>query len=142
MVKFSDYVPDEHYNTICGWWNHYYKGTVIPKDCLPDTGVVAILHENIVAAAFIYKTNSNIVWVHFPIVSNEIRAGKRFELLDLVVGEAVRKCKEMLGDRGVVWTCTDHAVAARAYSENGMVCSGEADVFYSTVGINDTTFLE
>lgn len=145
LVIVCDAIPfnkEKHYDVISKWWGLYYNGDPMPKECLPDTGCVIVHKKEPVAAAFIYKTNSSIVQIHFSMVDPALGAGHRIFFLRKVVEETIAMAKEIIGEKGIIWTCTDHAVVSRVYQENGLLCVGECDTFLMPFGDLSTEFMK
>lgn len=142
-VAIIPYSVKDHYDLIRSWWALYYNGDALPESCLPDTGLVALRPNGKPAAVvFIYKTNSKMIHLHFAMADPEIGAGRRIKYVRAVIAGGIKKAKEFLGGQGFVWCCTDCAVIARVYQENGMSCPGEADVYYLPVGNESPEFLK
>lgn len=136
------YDADAHYELVREWWAHYYDGDPFPKACLPDTGSMVLHKGKPAGVAFIYQPNAKMAHIHFAMVDPSIGAGRRIKILREAVASAIEMAKEFLQGEGFIWCCTDNAVVARVYSENNMVCSGEADVFYLQVGKQNEEFLK
>lgn len=139
VVEFN---KEEHYSFVADWWSFYYEGDTIPKECLPDSGAVIIYKGKPVAIAFLYKTNAKIAQMHFTIADPAMGAGRRVFFIRKAVAACIEMAKEWLDGKGFIWTCTDNAVVGRVYTENGMECPGEADVYFLGAGDSDPEFLK
>lgn len=59
---------EQHYPLIAGWWAKH-QWAIIPKECLPQTGLIAVQGETPLAAAFLYRTDSAMGWLEFMVTN-------------------------------------------------------------------------
>jgi hypothetical protein len=90
----------------------------------------------------LYLTNASMVIMSFAMVDPAMGAGRRVNYLRAVVDAGLEAAREYLSHEGFVWCCTDNAVVGRIYAEAGMVCPGEADVYFYPVGNQCSEFLK
>jgi hypothetical protein len=140
--KVIPYSVDEHYETVSQWWATYHDGEGFPKDCLPDSGAIVLRGDKPVAVTFFYKTNSKMVWLHFAMADPSLGAGRRVDFVRMAIAGAIEMAKDHLQGEGHIWCCTDNAVVARLYAENGMTCPGEADIYFLPVGNQSQDFMK
>ena len=145
MIDEIETIPfdkDVHYDTIQKWWEFYYKDSIIPKDCLPETGCVALKAGKPAGCSFVYKTDSKIAIMTFCIADPDLGPLGRTKFIDASAKGVTAMAREFLGDDGFLWGYTSNATVARIWSQNGMECVEEADIFILPFGRTDKDFLE
>lgn len=133
---------EAHYEIVSGWWKFYYDGCIIPKDCLPDTGCIALKDGKPAGCSFVYQTNSKMATIHFSMAAPELGPTGRFQYMKAAVSGAIKIASEFTGNNGFVWGYTHNAGVARVFSQNGMKCVGEGDAYIMPMGRSDSEFLE
>lgn len=78
---------DSHYPMLCEWWESH-KWPVMPRQFLPQTGIISKKDDVYLCAGFLYKTDSDLCWLEY-LISN--RQGLRE-----YHSEGVDKCIEAL----------------------------------------------
>lgn len=143
----DDIVPfdkERHLPVIETWWRSYFPNERLPLACIPPTGVVAMHRSRPGASCFVYTTNAAFAVLALAVADPGVPPSRRIEVLRTAIAGAIALARELVGDDGVVWSCTDNAIVARLYRDLGMHCPGgtSADVFYLAPPTLNTGFLE
>jgi len=95
------YESSEHENWLKRAWESR-QGIDFPVRLLSDTGLVVVNGIYPVAAAFLYKTNSKVAWLGWPITEPESTPEARSEALNMIFEKLHVMAK--LEDYELIWT--------------------------------------
>ena len=90
VIKFN---LNEHYKTISSWWKKH-KWEALPLSSLSENGFVATEDDVLIAASWLYKTDSDIAILEWYISNPNVEWEKREEALNLIIKSASTFAKE------------------------------------------------
>jgi len=113
-VKVEDYVD------LIEWWKFYDHVEVPSSDILPNSGLGGLVVEKegrMIAAAYIYLTNSAIGYVDFLVSDPSYKGRDRFEMITLLIDA----CSEVAVNQGcrIVWAMTTYDGVVRRCEKLG-----------------------
>lgn len=73
------------YATLYKWWKKHEGWEPVGEILLPDTGLVVEVDEKLVAAGFVYLTNSAIAWMEWVVCDPEADRKVRGPAIDLLL---------------------------------------------------------
>tara|TARA_R100001530_G_scaffold105248_2_gene73418 strand:+ start:1654 stop:2073 length:420 start_codon:yes stop_codon:yes gene_type:complete len=100
--------PDKDASTIDEWWESYHK-IKIDKKLLPNNGkngLVAEINGKLIAAVFIYQTNSPVWYCDYLVADPNYKEKNRETILILLIDKAVNTCWELGAE--AVWCTTPY----------------------------------
>ena len=100
-LTFERFEPEKHYASICGWWDAH-KWPRIPLQSLPENGLVAVVDGEPLCAGWVYRTDSNMAWMEWLVMSPKAPRPVRGYALDELI-RALIALAMTLG-AGVVFT--------------------------------------
>ena len=92
MIRNIDLNLD--FSTISNWWKSYNK-IELNKRLLPNNGkdgLVAVVDNKIVAAVFMYKTNSPVWYCDFLVADPNYKKENRKDIIINLIDSAVQRC--------------------------------------------------
>ena len=99
----------EDYPTLIKWWEHYKDIEVPDSGLLPNKGLGGFVVEKegkIIAAAYVYLTNSDIGYVDYLISDPDYMNRDRYEMII----DLIQTCSEVALEEGcrMVWAMTTY----------------------------------
>ena len=99
----------EDYPTLVKWWESYDGVEVPDSGLLPDGGLggfVVVKEGKLIAAAFLYLTNSDIGYVDFLISDPNYKGRDRFDMITVLIDV----CSEVAIKQGcrLIWAMTTY----------------------------------
>jgi hypothetical protein len=110
----------EDFNTLKEWWESYDHMVVPSVDLLPEEGKLGLVVEKegrMMAAAWVYLTNSDIGYVDFLVSDPNYKGRDRFE----IITELSQACSELaiqLGCR-IIWCMTTYEGVLKRFKHLG-----------------------
>ena len=107
-------------------WFYYYGKDLPDKNLLPDDGLGGVVVEKNnrpIAATFIYKTNSDTVFLDLGISDPHYKGRDRLEIGNALIKECVRRA-EALGYEAVVTTTGNKGLLKRYKAMNWIINEG------------------
>lgn len=99
------FVLKDHYHVLCDWWSgHHWP--VVPIEMLPSTGIVASVGDEMVAAGFLYLTDSSVAWIEWLVTNPSASLKSRLRGLDHVVARLTEEA--YAGTRRVIFTSSNN----------------------------------
>jgi hypothetical protein len=111
IVTTELFDPAKHYAIICEWWNAQ-KFPIVPLHNLPQMGVVALFNDKPAAAVWIYKTDSAVCWIGFPVASPEIRKAERAAAIAGMISGAKMAAK-LMGYQSAIMSLRNQCLESR-----------------------------
>jgi|TARA_B110000211_G_scaffold39038_2_gene39950 hypothetical protein len=123
----------EDYKKLTKWWEHYDGIQVPSSDLLPNGGLGGFAAEKdgrLIAAAYIYLTNSAMGYVDFLISDPDYKGRDRFE----IITQLIERCSEYGVEQGcrIVWAMTTYkGVVSRCEKLGHTVLEEDYTVIYT-----------
>lgn len=119
-LKVRDYNKLQDYPVLAGFWRAQ-GWSPVPAQDLPPTGVVIEDEETgtLLAAGFLYKTDSSIAWLEFIVGNPKADRTPRRLAVDLVITRLTEHAKQS-GFRNV-FSSLEHKGLIRRYKNHGFV---------------------
>ena len=89
-------LADSDWDTLCEWWDAWPEWVNPPKDFLPDNGTGGLMvykQNTLIAAGFIYYTNSKAALFEWVISNPKYREADRKQAIELLINAAEEVCK-------------------------------------------------
>jgi len=89
-------LADSDWDTLCEWWDAWPEWVNPPKDFLPDNGTGGLMvykQNTLIAAGFIYYTNSKAALFEWVISNPKYREADRKQAIELLINAAEKVCK-------------------------------------------------
>ena len=102
-------VKAEDYDTLIEWWESYDHMLVPNQELLPENGQMGLAIEKdgrMIAAAFVYLTNSDMGYIDFMVSDPGYKGRDRFEMITMLI-EACSELAIELGCR-IIWAMTTY----------------------------------
>lgn len=115
LCKFD---KEKHYGIIADWWEHH-KYPLLSKDFLPENGFLAVENDQPIAAIFLFKTDSTVMHMDFPVTNPKASSEMRHEALKMVTEGAKVLAKE-LGFK-TIFTYSDSTNLINRYESLGFI---------------------
>ena len=123
----------EDYTILMEWWNSY-DGIEIPdSSILPDNGLGGFVMEKegkMVAAAYVYLTNSDVGYIDFLISNPNYKGRDRYD----IIAKLILVCSESAVAKGckLVWAMTTYdGVVRRCRDLGGEILEDKYTVIYT-----------
>ena len=123
----------EDYTILMEWWNSY-DGIEIPdSSILPDNGLGGFVMEKegkMVAAAYVYLTNSAVGYIDFLISNPNYKGRDRYD----IIAKLILVCSESAVAKGckLVWAMTTYdGVVRRCEDLGGEILEDKYTVIYT-----------
>ena len=123
----------EDYTTLMEWWNSY-DGIEIPdSSILPNDGLGGFVMEKegkMVAAAYVYLTNSAVGYIDFLISNPNYKGRDRYD----IIAKLILVCSESAVAKGckLVWAMTTYdGVVKRCRDLGGEILEDKYTVIYT-----------
>ena len=123
----------EDYTILMEWWNSY-DGIEIPdSSILPDNGLGGFVMEKegkMVAAAYVYLTNSAVGYIDFLISNPNYKGRDRYD----IIAKLILVCSESAVAKGckLVWAMTTYdGVVRRCRDLGGEILEDKYTVIYT-----------
>ena len=101
---------EQHHAMVSAWWQAHKFG-VIPKEYLPENGLLLSDDSGPLAAGFVYRTDSKMGWLEFMVTNPEANPIRRVKALrQLIV--SLSALADSLGI-GMLFTSSDNAGLVR-----------------------------
>lgn len=113
------YVPAD-YHAICALWRAN-SWPPIPREALPQHGIIAYKNSEIAAAGFLYASDSTIAWLEFIVTNPAVSSEDRHEALTLII-ERLLEMARAAGFTHVFSSLRDPGLIAR-YQAHGFAVS-------------------
>jgi len=114
---------DSHYPMLCKWWESH-KWPVMPRQFLPQTGIISKKDGVYLCAGFLYKTDSDLCWLEYLISNRHGLRDCHSEGVDRCI-EALLKQAKLDGFKAVFTSCKVKRLVSR-YQEHGFqIAPGE-----------------
>lgn len=82
----------EDYDLLASWWTQQ-KWTPVPKDMLPDLGLISIIDGKEICAGFLYTSNSPTMWMEWVIADPNSDKAVRSEALEQLIDNLLTLAK-------------------------------------------------
>lgn len=129
-INIMPYHEAEHYSTLLKWWRaHDWDG--VPQQCLPDTGYVAQVNDEPVAAGFIYLCqDAAMALLDFIVADNETTGRTKLLCIDSVVEALMKLGRSYIGDTGFIYSATANKGIGSVYERHGFQIGEKATTSY------------
>ena len=103
----------EDYTNLIKWWKSYDHVEVPSSDLLPNQGLGGLAIEKegkMIAAAFVYLTNSTMGYIDFLVSDPDYKGKDKFKMLMMLMEE----CTALALHQGcrIVWAMTNYQIMA------------------------------
>lgn len=117
----------EDYEELFKWWSKH-NWTPLSPDLLPETGYIVEGY----ACCFLYKTDSKICWMGWPISNPETDKELRSQALDLIIKELKQKAVDL--DYKIIITTTNLEYLGDRYEKHNFV-EGDKNITQYILGV-------
>ena len=83
-LKLRYYESERDYPTVCEWWRAW-DWPPIDQEILPEIGIVSEIDGVPAFCAWLYRTDSKMAWIGFPISNREVRKKERCAAIDAAI---------------------------------------------------------
>ena len=123
----------EDRDILINWWESYDHMLVPSLELLPENGQSGLVIEKegrIIAAAFVYLTNSDMGYIDFMVSDPNYKGRDRFEMITMLI-EACSELAIELGCR-IIWAMTTYdGVVKRCEKLNYDILPNKHNVIYT-----------
>jgi hypothetical protein len=91
-MVIRQYTREADYPVLKDWWVRQGFGE-LPPEVLPQTGIIAEYQGVMIAAGFLYRSDSTIAWLEWVVANPDYHEANRTTAIDAVIAAAEAEAK-------------------------------------------------